>query len=189
MLVPDVIHTRAGLETGRPKLLFTPSDEDLELACASIAWASPSVCRRPCRVRLGGSVLRGLPRRSRCACASECPTHAATTAGQRRVAGAGRARTQGATRRWVLAGSARFARARSPSRRASRGVNGRRTNEIQAFVTAGTLAAGLARGRAKELIADVDIPAGYTLEIGGEAAERDDAMGKPGGLGRASCWS
>jgi multidrug efflux pump subunit AcrB len=53
---------------------------------------------------------------------------------------------------------------------------GVRTNEVQAFITAGALPEDSLEA-ATALMADFELPSGYTLEIGGESAERDDAMG------------
>ena len=49
-----------------------------------------------------------------------------------------------------------------------------RTNEIQAFVTAGTLPQDAVAAMIED---EFDLPAGDSLEFGGEAAERDDAVG------------
>lgn len=58
--------------------------------------------------------------------------------------------------------------------------NGRRMNEVQSFITAGTLPSkALTALQAK--LADsqlAELPPGYSIEIGGEAAERDAAVGR-----------
>jgi len=55
--------------------------------------------------------------------------------------------------------------------------NGRRTNEIQGFLVAGDLPADALAGFQSRLAAsDFQLPAGYSMEYGGEAAKRDDAV-------------
>lgn len=56
--------------------------------------------------------------------------------------------------------------------------NNRRMNEVQAFIPAGVLPAEVLRDfqqRLKE--SDFRLPPGYQLQLGGEAAKRDDAIG------------
>ena len=57
-------------------------------------------------------------------------------------------------------------------------LNRRRMNEVQAYVTAGILPATVLKEfetRMKER--EFQLPPGYTMELGGEAAKRDDAVG------------
>ena len=56
--------------------------------------------------------------------------------------------------------------------------NGRRMNEVQAFLKAGTLpAVALAELETQLATAGFELPPGYSLEYGGEVAKRDDAVG------------
>lgn len=56
--------------------------------------------------------------------------------------------------------------------------NNRRMNEVQAFIPAGVLPAGVVRDFEQRLAAtDFRLPPGYTMQWGGEAAKRDDAIG------------
>ena len=58
--------------------------------------------------------------------------------------------------------------------------NGRRMNEVQSFITAGTLPSK-ALTALKAKLADselAELPPGYSIEVGGEAAERDAAVGR-----------
>ncbi|MBP0002501.1 MAG: efflux RND transporter permease subunit [Cyanobacteria bacterium SBC] len=56
--------------------------------------------------------------------------------------------------------------------------NGRRFNLIQAYISAGVLPAEvLGQFRSKLAASDFVLPAGYSTEIGGEAEERDSALG------------
>ena len=56
--------------------------------------------------------------------------------------------------------------------------NGERINEIQAYITAGVLPATVLKTLQADLAAEpLALPPGYRLQVGGEAAERDDAIG------------
>lgn len=54
--------------------------------------------------------------------------------------------------------------------------DGRRMNEVQAFLEAGVLPA-VAVTQLQERLRNLDLPPGYTLEYGGEAAKRNEAVG------------
>lgn len=67
-----------------------------------------------------------------------------------------------------------------PQRATITRYNGRRMNEVQSFITAGTLPSKVL-DELKQAVADselAELPPGYTIEIGGEAAERDAAVGR-----------
>jgi len=56
--------------------------------------------------------------------------------------------------------------------------NGRRMNEVQAFIDAGVLPAEvLAEFRQRLAASGFKLPQGYSMEYGGEASKRDDAIG------------
>jgi multidrug efflux pump subunit AcrB len=56
--------------------------------------------------------------------------------------------------------------------------DGRRMNEVQAYVTAGTLPAEVLADFQQRLAdANFTLPPGYSMELGGEAAERNNAVG------------
>ena len=56
--------------------------------------------------------------------------------------------------------------------------NSERMNEVQAYITAGVLPATVVEAfRSGLASAPIDLPPGYRLEFGGEAAERNDAVG------------
>ncbi|MEO8270204.1 MAG: efflux RND transporter permease subunit, partial [Aureliella sp.] len=67
----------------------------------------------------------------------------------------------------------------NPQRAVITRFNGRRINEVQGFITAGTLPSKVLH-QLEERIADSDfeLPPGFTLEHGGEASERDAAVGR-----------
>ncbi len=67
-----------------------------------------------------------------------------------------------------------------PQQAAITRYNGRRMNEVQCFITAGTLPSkvlGELTTQVSALGLD-DLPAGYSIEVGGESAERDAAVGR-----------
>ncbi|MEZ6135511.1 MAG: efflux RND transporter permease subunit [Pirellulaceae bacterium] len=67
-----------------------------------------------------------------------------------------------------------------PQRASITRYNGRRVNEVQCFITAGTLPSKvLNEFKSRLALTDLDqLPAGYRLEVGGEASERDAAVGR-----------
>ncbi len=57
-------------------------------------------------------------------------------------------------------------------------IDGRRTNEVKAYIKAGTLPAEVVGEFEKRLAAaEFELPAGYSMEYGGEAAKREEAVG------------
>ena len=57
-------------------------------------------------------------------------------------------------------------------------LNRRRMNEVAAFLDAGVLPSSVQRRLEADLESDpLDLPAGYSMEFGGEASKRDDAVG------------
>ncbi|MCR9295543.1 MAG: efflux RND transporter permease subunit, partial [bacterium] len=68
-----------------------------------------------------------------------------------------------------------------PQRAVITRYNGRRSNEVQSFITAGTLPSKVLGEFQSQLSAvnfEKQLPAGYTMEIGGEASERDAAVSR-----------
>lgn len=55
--------------------------------------------------------------------------------------------------------------------------NGRRCNTVLGYLAAGTLPATVQAPFARDLEAELELPAGYSIEFGGEAAERNNAVG------------
>lgn len=67
-----------------------------------------------------------------------------------------------------------------PERAVITRFNGRRMNEVQSFITAGTLPSavlGKLQAPIEESIKP-NLPAGYSIEVGGEASERNDAVSR-----------
>ncbi|MEO1529842.1 MAG: efflux RND transporter permease subunit, partial [Planctomycetota bacterium] len=57
-------------------------------------------------------------------------------------------------------------------------LNGRRMNQISGFITAGTLpSVSLAEYEKRLAESGFELPAGYSIQYGGEASQRDDAVG------------
>lgn len=67
-----------------------------------------------------------------------------------------------------------------PQRAVITRYNGRRMNEVQSFITAGTLPSSVLGNLLDEIEASGfdQLPPGYSLEVGGEASERDAAVGR-----------
>lgn len=67
-----------------------------------------------------------------------------------------------------------------PERAVITRFNGRRMNEVQSFITAGTLPSAVLSQLADpiEEIKNNKLPVGYKIELGGEASERDDAVAR-----------
>ena len=67
----------------------------------------------------------------------------------------------------------------NPQRAVITRFNGRRMNEVQGFITAGMLPSKVLQQLEERIAAsDFELPPGYTLEHGGEASERDTAVGR-----------
>lgn len=67
----------------------------------------------------------------------------------------------------------------APQRAVITRYNGRRNNEVQAFLTAGSLPSKTLHEFEQAIAArNLEIPLGLTLELGGEASERDAAVGR-----------
>jgi multidrug efflux pump subunit AcrB len=66
-----------------------------------------------------------------------------------------------------------------PQRAVITRYNGRRVNEVQAFITAGKLPSDILHQLEQRIAAsDFELPSGFSLEIGGEASERNAAVGR-----------
>ncbi|MBK8979947.1 MAG: efflux RND transporter permease subunit [Planctomycetes bacterium] len=165
---PGVVHTRAQLEDGQPKLRVRLDDETARLAGVDNVDVADRLLARTDGV-LGGSLVEGteeLPIRVRVADADRRDLAAIATTDLPRAGG-------GSTPLAAVAGLELVPEPASIPHR-----DGRRCNTVQAYVVAGTLpsivVADVQRTLAERGFA---IPAGYRLAWGGEAAERDKAVG------------
>ncbi|MFT5526305.1 MAG: multidrug efflux pump subunit AcrB [Pirellulaceae bacterium] len=174
---PDVIHTRAELSETLPKIAFRVDEQEARLAGFShVEIASQlnetlegsqrgSILEEteelPVNVRVSGSERRDF---DRIASLNLLPTNRSSDGLSGKFNG-----VPLSTIATVELG------AEIPS---VPHFNGRRMNEVQAFITAGVLPAEVL-GRFEERLAESDfkLPPGYSYEYGGEAAKRNDAIG------------
>ena len=173
--VPDVIHTRASLAIGRPKLLFTPSDDELERVGLDRVGVAERL-QAALSGAVGGSLVEGseeLPARVRLAPAARSSSDDVASLELARPTMQIGAAARPAS--WVpLDALGHFDLVPESSSIPRR--NGQRTNEVHAFITAGRLPQD-SLDVARSLLEDFELPTGYRLSFGGEAAERDEAVG------------
>lgn len=176
--VPGVIHTRSTLADGRPKLLLR-SDE-IETRRAGLSRSE--LARRleaTLEGALGGSLLEEtaeLPVRVRVDGADRSDLERVASLELAPTPGTGSASDSGA-RGWTpLESLGRLELV--PELASIPHRHGRRTNTVMGYLEAGRLPApALAAARARLAGGGFTLPPGYALEIGGESAERDRAVG------------
>lgn len=171
---PDVIHTRGELSEAVPKIVLGVDEEEARLAGLdhlSIAAQLDATLEGA----VGGSVLEAT---------EELPIRVRVAGNQRaklsRIAsldllpnGIGKSNDYQGVPLSALADISL-----EPELTAIPRFNGRRMNEVQAFITAGVLPAEVLT-RFEDLLATsgFSLPPGYSLQYGGEAAKRDEAIG------------
>ena len=168
--VPNVTHTRLSLRHGQPKLLFKVNEEDARLA----GLENVDLARRlndALEGVAGGSMLEEteeLPIRVRLAGIHRDAVQAISSIDLA---------LQNSQGEWVpLASVGEFDLVPEWSSITRR--NGLRLATVQGFIHAGILPAEALRGFQKRLDAmGLELPRGYFMEFGGEAAERDEAVG------------
>ncbi|MFT7676930.1 MAG: multidrug efflux pump [Planctomycetota bacterium] len=165
--LPLVTHTRALLKSGRPKLRLGIDEEGARLA----GWNNTSIARElfdSLEGVSGGSILEAT---------EELPVVVRLADAQRTdiTTIASLELTRGTTRTPLSAlGDFHL----EPEIASIPHREGMRGNTIQAFIQAGTLPADtLAAAVARLEKSNFELPPGYHLEIGGESAERDRALG------------
>jgi multidrug efflux pump len=163
---PDVIHTRATLSAGAPKIWIqvnedagmmtglSPSDIANQLQMATTGVTGGSILEQteslPVRVRLGEQAREQQDR------LSQINLVAADGSG--------------------IPLSALASSEVSVSRGAIPRRDGKRVNTIEAYVTSGVLPAQVLKDVEQQL-AQLQLPQGYQIEIGGESAKRNEAVG------------
>lgn len=166
--VPGVTHTRASLQGGLPKVWFQPREEDLRLAGLN-ARSVAETLQASLDGMIGGTYMEEteeLPIRVRRA-ASERDDLAALASWELRNA-------QGASVPLRTVGDFELVPERATITRRS----GERMNAVRGYLEAGTLpASSLAIFEERLDAAGFQLPPGYRLAWGGEAAERDNAVG------------
>jgi len=165
--VPGVTHTRATLADGNPKLKFVTDEVEVNLA----GFDHRSLAARleaSLEGVIGGSIVEGteeLPVRVRIA-----DVHRGNLARIASLELLAKDRES-----WVplrALGTMRVVPELSDLPRR----NGKRLNTVQGFLKAGLLPSEVV-AEFKERIADFPLPNGYRTELGGESAERDEAVG------------
>jgi len=181
--VPDVIHTGAILAEADPKLGLHVDEEQARLVRLSNGQIA-SQLRTTLEGSVGGSILEAteeLPVRVRVDNAGRgdldhiatldlLPPEAAEAGGMRGTAAVGR------QRHLPLSAVADIQIVPELANVPRRG--GRRVNTVQGYITAGVLP-GEVLGHYRQELAEAgfSLPAGYSMEFGGETAERDNAIG------------
>ena len=171
---PDVIHTRAELSEALPKLELAVDEEQARLTGLDRV-AIASQLDAALEGSIGGSVLEAT---------EELPVRVRVSGDERaelaRIASLDLLPPD-AQRRNSYAGIPLSALAEIdllPELTAIPRFNGRRMNEVQAYITAGVLPAEvLSRFEERLEKSDFAMPPGYSFEFGGEAAKRDEAIG------------
>lgn len=171
---PDVIHTRAELSEAVPKLTFDVDEEEARLAGLdhrAIALQLESTLEGA----IGGSVLEAteeLPVRVRVSSSMRAELSQIASLDLLPATRGSADGYQGIP----LSALARIDL--KPELTAIPRLNGRRMNEVQAYTTAGVLPAEVLASY-EGLLAEsgLQLPPGYSLELGGEAAKRDEAVG------------
>ena len=167
VVVPGVTHTRATLADGNPKLKF--ATDEIEVNTAGFDHRTIAArLEASLEGTLGGSMIEGT---------EELPIRV-------RIAGSNRGSLERIAslellardrRSWVplrALGSMEVVPELSDLPRR----NGQRVNTVQGFVRVGLLPSKVL-SVFSERIADFPLPPGYRTEFGGEAAERDEAVG------------
>ncbi len=182
---PHVIHTRSDAGEGVPKVAFQIVEEEARLAGMDNQVIAGQM-NAALEGAVGGSVLEGT---------EELPVRV-------RVANSNRQDLSAIASTNLLAGGVNTATTRSASATNASGefsgvplsalgdmtlvaeqssisrINGRRVNEIQAYITSGVLPAVVQSAFQKRLDAsDFELPPGYNLVFGGESSKRDESVG------------
>ena len=170
---PHVLHTTADLSETMPKLALKVDEESARLAGLDNATISRQL-ETILEGAVGGSVLEGT---------EELPVRVRVSSLERgdldRIASLDLVSQQAGDRSGEFVPIEALADVEllpEPAIIAHR--NGRRVNEVKAYITSGILPAKVVSAFQERLEAsDLELPLGYTLEYGGEAAERDNAVG------------
>ncbi len=172
---PQVTHTRALVAGGEPKVMVTVDEDAAARAGLRLADVARRLDARQ-EGALGGSIIEGereLPVRVRVDGADRANLDALLAAELAVPAAAGRDA--------ALAGAPLAALGRIdlvPGASAISRRNGERVNAVYGYIAAGALPqAVLDAFNARLDVAGFELPAGYRLELGGEAAERNEAVG------------
>ncbi|GGP44917.1 efflux RND transporter permease subunit [Shewanella saliphila] len=163
---PDVIHTRATFSSGAPKVWLQVNEDASLMSDLSLSDIASQIQMATTGI-IGGSILEqteSLPVRVRLGDTSR--EQATRLAEINLVSPSG----SGIPLSALSYNEVNVSRGAIPRR------NGERVNTIEAYITSGVLPAQVLND-AKGAIANLDIPAGYHVEVGGESAKRNEAVG------------
>ncbi len=197
--IPDVLHTRTALSDIRPVATVSVDARQADWAGLSESEVGAQLFARleglpagsiieqveeiPVRVRMAGSQDHSLEQLAAAGLfVTTPPNQSPQTLSNQPLAGA--ATPSSAARLGPQAPETIPIRsvssiALNPQRAVITRFNGRRMNEVQGFITAGTLPSKVLHQLEERIAASgFELPPGYTLEQGGEASERDAAVGR-----------
>lgn len=163
---PDVLHTRATLSAGAPKLWLQVNEDASLMSGLSLTDIAKQIQMATTGV-IGGSVLEqteSLAVRVRLGDGSR--EQASRLLEIQLVSPSGEA----------VALSALSHEEMQVSRGAIPRRNGQRVNTIEAYIVSGVLPAQVL-DHVKDRVAQLPLPSGYRIEIGGESAKRNEAVG------------
>lgn len=163
---PDVIHTRATLSAGSPKVLLQVNEDASLISGLSLTNIARQVQMSTTGV-IGGSVLEqteSLPIRVRLG--ENSREQASRLSEIQLMTPSGTAVPLSA----LSHNEVQVSRGAIPRR------NGQRVNTIEAYIVSGVLPAQVLND-VKDKVAAIKLPAGYRIEIGGESAKRNEAIG------------
>ncbi|WP_394128850.1 efflux RND transporter permease subunit [Shewanella maritima] len=166
MDTPDVLHTRATLSPSTPKVWLQVNEDASLLSGLSLSDIANQIQMATTGVT-GGSILErteSLPIRVRLG--DESRQQANRLADLNLVSPTG----SGIPLSALSENQINVSRSAIPRR------NGERVNIIEAYITSGVLPAKVL-SQVQDDLAKVQLPAGYHIEIGGESAKRDEAVG------------
>lgn len=170
--VPDVIHTRSDMSESVAKLSLNVPEEEVRLAGLTFGSIS-SQLNGSLEGITGGSILEEteeLPVRVRVH--NDARSDLSTIASTNLLAG---------RRDGIFAGiplSAFSSVDVVPATAAMTRINGRRMNEVKAYLNAGVLPAVAQADFSRRLSeSGFELPPGYTMRFGGESQQRDNAVG------------
>ena len=169
---PDVIQTKADLTDLLPKLVYDVNEEEARLAGVDLA-AIAGQLDATLEGRLGGSILEGT---------EELPVRVRVANAQRdditKINSIDIMPTRGGMRKPVSLSSLGTARLQAEPALIAR-YDGRRMNEVRAFLQSGVLPSTVLKFVDAELKKKANAPpAGMTIEYGGEDSKRNEAVGQ-----------
>ncbi|WP_107948473.1 efflux RND transporter permease subunit [Shewanella baltica] len=163
---PDVLHTRATLSAGAPKLWLQVNEDASLMSGLSLTDIAKQIQMSTTGV-IGGSVLEqteSLPVRVRLGDGSR--EQVTRLSEIKLVTPSGESVALSA----LAHNEVQVSRGAIPRR------NGQRVNTIEAYIVSGVLPAQVLND-VKDKVAQLALPSGYRIEIGGESAKRNEAVG------------